>query len=60
MTTEKIKEQNLDFNVGNSNIEEIGIVIKGIDKMKKLFKEYLRKLIFFCLKNVLKRFLLCF
>ncbi|WP_456297908.1 sensor histidine kinase [Bacillus xiapuensis] len=38
VTTEKIKEQNLDFNVGNSNIEEIGMVLKGIDKMKNSLK----------------------
>lgn len=38
ITTEKIQEQNLDFNVGNSNIEEIGMVLKGIDKMKNSLK----------------------
>lgn len=38
ITTEKIKEQNLDFNVGNSNIEEIGMVLNGIDKMKNSLK----------------------
>jgi signal transduction histidine kinase len=37
-TTEKIQEQNLDFNVGNSNIEEIGMVLNGIDKMKNFLK----------------------
>ena len=37
-TTEKIQEQNLDFNVGNSNIEEIGMVLKGIDQMKNSLK----------------------
>lgn len=37
-TTEKIQEQNLDFHVGNSNIEEIGMVLKGIDKMRNSLK----------------------
>lgn len=37
-TTEKIQEQNLDFNVGSSNIEEIDAVLKGIDKMKNSLK----------------------
>ncbi|WP_242846971.1 sensor histidine kinase [Clostridium aceticum] len=38
ITTEKIQEQNLDFNVDNSNIEEIDMVLKGIDKMKNSLK----------------------
>lgn len=37
-TMEKIKEKNLDFNVGNSNIEEIGKVLKGIEKLKDSLK----------------------
>lgn len=36
--TEKIQEQNLDFKAGNSNIEEIGMVLNGIDRMKNSLK----------------------
>lgn len=36
--TEKIQEQDLDFSVGSSNIEEIGMVLNGIDKMKSSLK----------------------
>ncbi|WP_303864145.1 HAMP domain-containing sensor histidine kinase [Alkalibaculum bacchi] len=39
----KIQEQNLDFNVGTSNIEEISMVLKGIDKMKNSLKKALEE-----------------
>lgn len=39
----KIEEQNLDFDVGTSNIEDIGIVLQGINKMKNSLKAALEK-----------------
>ena len=40
---EKIKEQNLDFDVGTSSIEEINLVLQGIDTMKNSLKAALEK-----------------
>lgn len=37
-TTKQIQEQNLDFKVGNSRIEEIDGVLKGIDTMRVALK----------------------
>lgn len=39
----KIEEQDLDFDVGTSNIEDIGIVLQGINKMKNSLKAALEK-----------------
>lgn len=43
LATEKIKEQNLDFHVGRSNINEIDAVLQGIDNMKDSLKIALEK-----------------
>lgn len=40
---EKIEEQNLNFDIGTSNIEDINIVLQGIDKMKSSLKIALEK-----------------
>lgn len=43
LATEKIKEQDLDFDVDRSNINEIDAVLQGIDKMKDSLKIALEK-----------------
>jgi signal transduction histidine kinase len=43
LATEKIKEQDLDFNVDRSNINEIDAVLQGIDNMKDSLKIALEK-----------------
>lgn len=40
---EKIEEQDLDFDIGTSNVEDIDIVLQGIDKMKNSLKIALEK-----------------
>lgn len=43
VATEKIEEQDLDFNIGASNIKEIDMVLQGIDKMKGSLKTALEE-----------------
>ena len=43
LATEKIEEQDLDFNIGASNIKEIDMVLQGIDKMKSSLKTALEE-----------------
>lgn len=40
---EKIEEQDLNFDIGTSNVEDIDIVLQGVDKMKKSLKIALEK-----------------
>lgn len=40
---EKIEEQDLEFDIGTSNVEDIDIVLQGIDKMKNSLKIALEK-----------------
>lgn len=41
--TEQIQQQNLDFDVGNSNISEYNAVLQSISKMKESLKDSLEK-----------------